>query len=117
MKKGDDAGRLARLLAEFPLRPIGDRVAVLPDAPPERSPGGLWLPQQGPGRERTGRGLVLAAGPGAVGPDGRRVPVEVRPGDQVVYSRHAGSDVEVGGETLILLRAHDVHAVYEPGHA
>jgi chaperonin GroES len=103
---------LAERLQSFPIHPLGDRVVIMPDEALEKSRGGILLPDKA--RERPARGTVLAVGPGKRLPDGGRAPVDLKPGLRVLYGRYAGSDVELAGETVVVIREEDVHAVLDP---
>jgi chaperonin GroES len=106
------AETLAERLESFPIHPLGDRVIIMPDEAPGQSKGGILLPEKA--RERPARGTVLAVGPGKRLPDGGRAKVDLKPGLRVLYGRYAGSDVELAGETVVVVREEDVHAVLDP---
>jgi len=84
------------------LRPTGDRVLVRPDPAAERWPSGLWMPQTAADDTRAQTGTVLA-----VGPKTR----DVTTGDRVLFRRWGGTEVQAGGEGLLILPTRDVFAV------
>lgn len=89
-------------------RPLGDRVLIEPIKPEEKTKGGIFLPDVAQGTPD--RGTVVSVGSGRV--DGsERIPVEVTEGDVVLYSRYGGTEVEVDGKTLTLLRESDILAI------
>ena len=90
------------------LKPMGDRVVVRPNAHEEISSGGIILPDTA--RERPQKGEVVAAGPGRVLGSGKRVEMEVQPGDQVIYSRFAGTEIRVEDEELLVMGSNDIMA-------
>src|SRR5712671_3521518 len=94
------------------LRPLNDRVVVLPDEPEGQTPGGILLPEQA--RPAPCRGTVLAVGPGPCLPDGTRRPLAVKPADRVLYSRYQGADFDVAGEMLKVLREEDLYLILLP---
>ena len=91
------------------LQPLGDRVVVKPKEDLEaRTKSGLVIPDTA--KEKPQLGEVLAVGPGEY-QDGKRIPLDVKVGDKVVYSKYGGTEVKVGGEEYLVLSARDVLAV------
>ena len=94
------------------IRPIGDRIAVKPVAVEEKTKSGIVLP--GSAQEKPHQGEVVAVGSGYVSQaTGQRIPLEVKVGDNVVYGRHAGVDVNFDGEELLLLTENAILVVLE----
>ena len=93
------------------IKPLGDRIIVKRGEEERSSPGGIVIPDTA--KEKPVRGRVIAVGPGRVLEDGRRWPLDVKEGDEVLFGKHAGSEVEVGGEKLLVLREDDVMGVIE----
>ncbi len=94
------------------IRPIGDRIAVKPVAVEEKTKSGIVLP--GSAQEKPHQGEVIAVGNGYVSQAaGGRIPLEVKVGDKVVYSKHAGIEVKFDDEELILLHEDDILVVLE----
>lgn len=91
------------------LQPLGDRVVVRPDEPEEVTRGGIVIPDVAQERPRTGE--VLAAGPGRVLDSGRLHPNPLQAGDRILFSRYGGTEVEYGGEALLVLPESEVLAV------
>lgn len=89
------------------LTPLGDRLVVRAIEPEEKTASGIYLPDQA--KERPQRGHVLAVGPGRY-EDGKRVPMLVAEGDEVVYARYGGTEIRLDGEEVIILRESDVLA-------
>jgi len=87
--------------------PLGDRVIVKAVEQEEVSASGIVLPDTA--KERPQRGRVLAVGAGRY-EDGSRVPMDVGVGDEVVYSKYGGTEIQVEGEDLLILRETDVLA-------
>ena len=90
----------------FRLRPLDDRVVVLPDEPLDRTEGGILLPDTA--KERPMTGTVVAVGPGRQDKDGFTVPMSIEPDHRAWYSRYAGNPVEVDGITYLVMREGDV---------
>ena len=91
------------------LRPMSDRVVVRPSEQESVTQGGIYLPDTA--QERPQHGEVVAAGPGRVLPNGKRIEMEVKAGDKVIYSKYAGTEVGVEGEELLVLGANDILAI------
>ena len=91
------------------LRPMGDRVVVRPSEQEGVTKSGIFLPDTA--QERPQQGKVVAAGPGRMLKNGKRIEMEVKPGDIVIYSKYAGTEVEVQDEELLVLGANDILAV------
>jgi chaperonin GroES len=91
------------------LRPLDDRVVVHPLEAEERTAGGILLPDTA--REKPQRGTVVATGPGKLLDSGQRGGMDVKQGDEIVYGKYSGTEVEVSGETYVILRESDILAV------
>jgi chaperonin GroES len=89
------------------LKPLGDRLIVKAVEEEETTASGIVLPDTA--KEKPQRGKVLAVGDGKV-EDGKRVPVDVTEGDEVLYSKYGGTEITVDGEDLLVLRESDVLA-------
>ncbi len=95
------------------LVPLGDRVVVKPIEQEEKTKGGIVLPDTA--KEKPQEGEVLAVGSGKLLDNGERVPLEVKVGDRVVFSKYGGTEVKLNGETYTILRESDILAVYKAG--
>jgi chaperonin GroES len=93
---------------ELKIRPLDDRVVVEPLEAEEKTAGGILLPDTA--REKPQRGRVLAVGSGKLLDDGKRQTVAVAVGDEVLYGRYAGNDVEVHGKDVKIMRESDILA-------
>jgi len=92
------------------LRPLGDRVVVeAEDELEQRTASGLVIPDSA--KEKPMIGEVLAVGPGALNDEGKRLPMDVKEGDKVLYSKYAGTEVKLEGKEYLVLSARDVLAV------
>jgi chaperonin GroES len=90
------------------LKPMSDRVVVRPATEDEMTVGGIILPDTA--RQRPQKGEVVAVGPGRVLNSGARVEIEVSPGDTVIYSKYAGTEIQVEDEELLVLGSNDILA-------
>ena len=92
----------------FGLKPLEDRIAVLPSEEEQTTVSGIVIPDTA--KEKPQEGEVMAVGPGRF-EDGQRIPMDVQVGDQVIYSKYGGTEVKVEGEEYLVLSARDVLAV------
>ena len=90
------------------IRPLDDRVVVEPIAAEETTAGGIVLPDTA--KEKPQRGTVVAVGPGKLLENGKRGELSVAVGDQVIYGKYGGSDIEVDGDEVKILRESDILA-------
>jgi chaperonin GroES len=88
--------------------PLADRVVIKPMEEAEQMRGGLYIPDTA--KEKPQQGEIIAVGPGRFEKD-KRVPMEVKVGDKVLYGKYSGTEVTVDGEQVLILRESDVLAV------
>jgi chaperonin GroES len=94
------------------LKPLGDRVVVQPVEEEETTASGIVLPDTA--KEKPQKGKVIAAGEGKWDDDGeKRIPLDIAEGDEVLYSKYGGTEIQVDGEDLLVLRESDVLAKVE----
>jgi chaperonin GroES len=91
------------------LRPLADRVVVRPMGREEMTKSGIVLPDTA--KEKPMRGTVTAAGAGRYADDGKRLPLDVRVGDEVLFAKYAGTEFKLDDEDLLILSEKDVLAV------
>ena len=91
------------------LQPLEDRIVVRPAAAEETTASGLVIPDTA--KEKPQQGEVLAVGEGRFGDDNDRIPMEVKVGDKVVFSKYGGTEITIDGEDLLILAARDVLAI------
>src|SRR5262245_42309868 len=101
MAKKSEAGALS-------LKPLDDRVVVEPTEAEEKTAGGILLPDTA--KQKPQQGKVVAVGPGKLDDNGNRTALAVKVGDTVLYGKYSGSDVEVNGRELKILRESDILA-------
>jgi len=90
------------------IEPLGDRVVIKPTPKEEVSKGGIVLPDTA--KEKPQEGKIIAAGPGRLTEEGKRIAMDVKKGDKVIYSKYAGTEFKLDGEELIILREGDILA-------
>ena len=92
------------------IRPLGDRVVIEVAEAETKTASGIILADTA--KEKPMKGVVVAAGPGEY-KDGNRVPMDVKVGDAVIYSKYAGTEVKVEGKDYLVVRQSDILAVAE----
>ena len=97
-----------QMAKKIKIRPLDDRVVVEPIEAEETTAGGIVLPDAA--RERPQRGTVIAVGPGKLLDSGSRGELSVDVGDEVIYGKYSGSDIEVDGDEVKILRESDILA-------
>src|SRR3954469_9739851 len=95
------------------IRPLEDRIVVQANEAETTTASGLVIPDTA--KEKPQEGTVLAVGPGRFDDKGSRVPVDVKAGDTVIYSKYGGTEIKWAGEEYLVLSARDVLAVIEKG--
>jgi chaperonin GroES len=90
-------------------KPLADRLLVKPNPSEEKTKSGIVLPDTA--KEKPQEGKVIAAGPGARDEKGNRIPMEVKVGDVVLYSKYSGTEVKINGEEHLIIRESDVLAI------
>jgi len=88
--------------------PLGERVVIKPLPREEISKGGIVLPDTA--KEKPQEGEIIAVGPGKLSEDGKRIAMEVKVGDKVVYSKYAGTEFKLDEEEVVILRESDILA-------
>ncbi len=90
------------------LQPLGDRIVVKPMKRDEVTKSGIVLPDTA--KEKPQEGEVIAVGPGKLGEDGKRIEMEVKKGDKILYAKYGGTEIKIEDEELLILRESDVLA-------
>ena len=90
------------------IEPLGDRVVIRPTPKEEMSKGGIVLPDTA--KEKPQEGEIIAVGPGRLTEDGKRIAMEVKKGNKVIYSKYAGAEFKLDDEELVILRESDILA-------
>ena len=92
------------------LKPLGDRVVIRQLEAEEKTKSGIVLPSQA--KEKPQEAEVIAVGPGGM-IDGKEIKMEVKPGDRVIYSKYAGTEVKMDEEEYIIVKQNDILAIVE----
>jgi chaperonin GroES len=90
------------------IEPLGDRVVIKPTPKEDVSKGGIVLPDTA--KEKPQEGKIIAVGPGRLTEDGKRIAMEVKKGDKVIYSKYAGTEFKLDDEELVIMREGDILA-------
>lgn len=90
------------------LQPLADRLVVKPINKEEKTKGGIFLPDTA--KEKPQEGEVIAIGPGRMNDDGKRIAMEIKVGDTVLYAKYGGTEIKLDDEEWIILREADVLA-------
>lgn len=93
------------------LKPLGSRVVIEPLEQEEVTAGGIVLPETA--KEKPQKGVVLSIGPGDRDEDGKRIPMDVKVGDTVLFAKYAGTEIKVDNKKLLILRESDLLAIVE----
>jgi len=93
------------------LKPLGDRVVVEPLDKEEKTTSGIILPETA--KEKPQKGEVLAAGPGRIDENGKRIPMDVKKGDIVLFAKYAGVEIKVEDKKVLILKEIDILAIVE----
>lgn len=93
------------------LKPLHDRVLVLRIEEQEKTGGGIIIPDTA--KEKPHEGKIIAAGPGSIDGQGKRIPMEVKPGDRVLFAKYAGTEIKIDGVEHLIMRVEDIIGVIE----
>ena len=93
------------------LKPLGDRLIIEPTEQEDTTASGIILPETA--KEKPQRGTVLAAGPGRRDDEGKRVKMDVKEGDTVLYAKYAGTEIKLEDKKYLILKETDVLAIVE----
>jgi chaperonin GroES len=99
------------MASKLKLKPLGGRVIVEPIEQDDVTAGGIILPETA--KEKPQEGKILAAGPGERDEDGKRIAMDVKVGDRVLYAKYSGTEVKVDGKKLLILKENDILAIVE----
>lgn len=93
------------------LRPLQDRILVRRVEEETTTKGGIIIPDTA--KEKPAEGKVVSAGNGKLGDDGKRVPLEIKKGDRILFGKYSGTEVKIEGEEYLIMREDDVLGVIE----
>jgi chaperonin GroES len=90
------------------LQPLGDRVLVKPMAKEEKTKSGIYLPDTA--KEKPQEGEIVAVGPGKFDETGKRIPMDLKVGDTVIYAKYGGTEIKIDDVEMMILRESDILA-------
>ena len=93
------------------IRPLHDRVIVKREDEEQTTKGGIIIPDTA--KEKPVEGTVVAVGDGKVADDGKKIPLEVKAGDKVLFGKYAGTEIQIEGEENLIMREDDIIAIVE----
>ena len=93
------------------LRPLGDRVLVKAVEKKDEIRGGLIIPDTA--KEKPQEGEIVAAGKGKIGEDGKLVPMDVKPGDKILYGKYSGTEIKIEGQEYLIMHQDDILGIIE----
>jgi chaperonin GroES len=93
------------------IKPLNDRVLVLRIEEVEKTSGGIIIPDTA--KEKPQEGKVVAVGPGKIDDDGKRVPLEVKKNDRVLFGKYSGTDIKIDGVEHLIMREDDILGIIE----
>ena len=99
------------MAAKSNVRPLEDRILVLPDVAEEKTKSGIYLPEGAKEKPMTGK--VVAVGNGKLSDKGERTPLSVKLGDNVLYGKYAGTEIEIDGVKHMIVRENELLGIIE----
>jgi chaperonin GroES len=93
------------------IRPLQDRLILKRVEEEEKTKGGIIIPDSA--KEKPQEGKITAVGPGKVTDDGKKIPMDVKKGDRVLFSKYAGTEIKIDGEDHLIMREDDILGVIE----
>ena len=93
------------------IRPLQDRILVQRVEEEEKTKGGIIIPDTA--KEKPAEGKVTAVGNGKLGDDGKRIPLEVKKGDKILFGKYSGTEVKIEGKEYLIMREDDILGVIE----
>ena len=92
------------------VKPLGDRVLVKRlEEEEEKTSGGIYIPDTA--KEKPQRGKVVAVGPGRQTDDGKRLPMDVKEGDEVLFGKYSGNDIKIGSDEYMIIREEELYGI------
>jgi chaperonin GroES len=100
------------MAADFRIRPLADRVVIKPTAREEKTKSGIYLPDTA-SKERPMEGTILAVGDGRLDDNGKRVPMNVKAGDKVLFAKYSGTEYKVDDVEYLILSEKDILGIIQ----
>jgi len=96
---------------DMKIKPLGDRILVLGVEEEKKTKGGILIPDTA--KEKPQEGKVIAVGPGKVNEKGKRIPLDVKKGDRVLFGKYAGNEIKIDSVEHLIMREDDILAIQE----
>ncbi|HDI59016.1 MAG TPA: co-chaperone GroES [Desulfobacteraceae bacterium] len=93
------------------IRPLNDRILVVRVEEEQKTAGGIIIPDTA--KEKPQQGKVVAVGPGKMGEDGKRIAMDIKEGDRVLFSKYGGTEIKIDGEEHLFMREDDILGVID----
>jgi len=93
------------------IRPLNDRILVLRTEEEQKTSGGIIIPDTA--KEKPQQGTVVAVGPGKMGDDGKRLGMEVKKGDKILFSKYAGTEIKIDGVEHVFMKEDDILGILD----
>jgi chaperonin GroES len=93
-------------LTKVKLQPLGDRVLVKPQEVKESKRGGIIIPDTA--KEKPQEGLIVATGKGKTTDDGKVLPMDVKPGDKILYGKYSGNEIKIDDQDYLIMHQEDI---------
>jgi len=93
------------------VKPLNDRVLVLRIGEEEKTAGGIIIPDTA--KEKPQEGKVVAVGPGKVNEEGKKIALDVKPGDKILFGKYSGTEIKIDGVEHLIMREDDILAIIE----
>ncbi len=100
---------MAETSTQVKIQPLGDRVLVKPVEPKEVKKGGIIIPDTA--KEKPMEGEIIAAGPGKTTEDGKRLPMDVKAGDRILYGKYSGTEIKINDVEYLIMHQDDILGV------
>ncbi|MBL0058940.1 MAG: co-chaperone GroES [Elusimicrobia bacterium] len=99
------------VLTKVKIRPLGDRVVVKPLDKEKQERGGLIIPDTA--KEKPQEGEIISAGRGKTSDEGKLIPMDVKPGDRVLYGKYSGTEIKIDGEDYLIMHQEDILGILD----
>jgi len=96
---------------DMKIRPLNDRILVVRVEEEQKTAGGIIIPDTA--KEKPQQGKVVAVGPGKMGEDGKRIAMDIKEGDRVLFSKYGGTEIKIDGEEHLFMREDDILGVID----
>jgi chaperonin GroES len=93
------------------IKPLNDRILVVRVEEEQKTAGGIIIPDTA--KEKPQQGKVVAVGPGKMGEDGKRIPMDIKEGDRVLFSKYGGTEIKIDGVEHLFMREDDILGVID----